>query len=70
MDYIKWAEEYEKDADRISDLIKKLNAELKTARCYGKKDTIRGRIRYYERILRQMQATAQYLRSRGNDENK
>ena len=63
--YIKWAEEYERDAEKVSERIKHYKAELKTARSVEKKDFIRGVIDRYDLILRELHSTAVHLRKRG-----
>ena len=65
VDYKKWAEEYERDAEKVSERIKHYKAELKTDRSVEKKDYIRGMIDRYDLILRELHSTAVHLRKRG-----
>ena len=69
MDYIKWAKEYEVEANRISALIRQLTAERKAIRGSKGKAAISAKIEYYRKILREMQSTALTLRERGNNEH-
>ena len=65
MDYIKWAEEYERDADKLQGLIRRLIAFKRKAKTQREREDLENRIKHYTFLVAQFKSTALNLRERG-----